>query len=301
MGKINKLKEWRNRYSKSEYPYKVIMNMFYELITMELIWDEINSAFSGQKKASNQEEALIHLGEIKRNAQVQYVHPQLEKFLKSDKMAGGAKFSDFKDSIEKAKNGNNHMVIEIEYSYWFYCQYYEAVLEWAAYGYLGLDKNSAYREVTGGDVGGLKLDSFQDAIQFFPSVLGISFSYKDENGNSIDPMSAGDKKYYPEDFEILPALFPESTNIKRGSEADNKKDGCFIATATYESHNAPEVLFLRKWRDDILLKSISGRIFVDFYYKISPIIAIVINKFWFLKGISKTILNILIKLLKSKI
>ena len=73
--KINKLKEWRSRYSKSEYPYKVIMNMFYELFTMELIWDEINSAFSGQQQINNPQEALMHIGQIKRNTQIQHVHP----------------------------------------------------------------------------------------------------------------------------------------------------------------------------------------------------------------------------------
>jgi len=206
--KINKLKEWRKRYSKTEYPYKVIMNMFYELFSMELIWVEIDSAFSKrQQQISNPDDALTHISRIKRVAQLQLIKPRLEEFLNCDKIAAGIKFSDYKHTIEAAKSGNNDMVIEIEYSYWFFCQFYEAVLQWASLAYLGFDKHSAYREVTGGDLGGLKLDNFLNAIQSLCSVLGVSITYKDAGGNAIDPMSAGDKKYYPQDFEILPVLF----------------------------------------------------------------------------------------------
>jgi hypothetical protein len=43
--------------------------------------------------------------------------------------------------------------------------------------------------------------------------------------------------------------------------------GCYIATAVYGSYDAPEVLILRRFRDEVLLKSPAGRKFVAFYYK----------------------------------
>ncbi|MDP8314856.1 MAG: CFI-box-CTERM domain-containing protein [Candidatus Celaenobacter antarcticus] len=46
--------------------------------------------------------------------------------------------------------------------------------------------------------------------------------------------------------------------------------GCFIATAVYDSYEAPEVLILREFRDDVLLTSTLGKIFVKFYYFVSP-------------------------------
>lgn len=51
------------------------------------------------------------------------------------------------------------------------------------------------------------------------------------------------------------------------------KSGCFIATATYGSYNAPEVIFYRMIRDRFLMDNICGRMFVNMYYALSPSIA----------------------------
>ena len=52
-----------------------------------------------------------------------------------------------------------------------------------------------------------------------------------------------------------------------------KKEGCYIATAVYGSYNAPEVLILRRFRDEVLKNSVLGRWFVCAYYRFSPPIA----------------------------
>jgi TPR repeat protein len=70
-----------------------------------------------------------------------------------------------------------------------------------------------------------------------------------------------------------------------GSDAETmlkklKKDkgGCFVATVCYGNYDAPEVLILRAYRDEVLLKSISGTAFVKFYYFVSPPLAKQIEK-----------------------
>ncbi len=66
---------------------------------------------------------------------------------------------------------------------------------------------------------------------------------------------------------------------KKIEEAKRKKEsGCFIATACFGKYNSPEVLVLRQFRDDRLLKSFSGRVFVRFYYSVSPSLATLISK-----------------------
>lgn len=57
-----------------------------------------------------------------------------------------------------------------------------------------------------------------------------------------------------------------------------KAGGCFVATACYGNYDAPEVLVLRQFRDDKLLQSFFGRVFVKFYYSVSPFFATLISK-----------------------
>ena len=94
--------------------------------------------------------------------------------------------------------------------------------------------------------------------------------------------SGGRDKYYQ--FELV--SIRKISNIrervqtaKAEEEAKRKKSsGCFIATACYENYDAPEVLVLRQFRDDKLLKTFFGKVFVNFYYSFSPFFATLISK-----------------------
>ena len=48
------------------------------------------------------------------------------------------------------------------------------------------------------------------------------------------------------------------------------KEGCYIATCIYGSYDCPEVLVLRRFRDNELSQSYLGRIFIHVYYTLSP-------------------------------
>lgn len=51
---------------------------------------------------------------------------------------------------------------------------------------------------------------------------------------------------------------------------DSNGEGCYIATCVYGSYDAPEVLMLRRFRDEILKKHVLERVFIRCYYAISP-------------------------------
>jgi hypothetical protein len=58
-----------------------------------------------------------------------------------------------------------------------------------------------------------------------------------------------------------------------------KKGGCFVATAACGEVNAPEVIYLSAFRDDVLEENLLERAFVRGYYTASPYLAGVISRF----------------------
>lgn len=84
------------------------------------------------------------------------------------------------------------------------------------------------------------------------------------------------------------------------SPKPKKKSGCFIATAVYGGYNMPEVMVLRKYRDNSLNKSILGRLFIRIYYRFSPLLANYIKNKPKLRGIIKSILDLIVKHLKDR-
>ena len=71
-------------------------------------------------------------------------------------------------------------------------------------------------------------------------------------------------------------------NDKNAGSNEDSEDlfdmDCFIATAAYGTRSAEEINILREFRDEYLLDSLPGEIFVNTYYKISPPIANVISE-----------------------
>ena len=75
---------------------------------------------------------------------------------------------------------------------------------------------------------------------------------------------------------------------------------CFIATATYGSEFAPEVIILRQYRDDVLEHNVLGRMFVSFYYNVSPPIASWLKNKILMKRTVKRVLDYLINAIVKK-
>lgn len=103
------------------------------------------------------------------------------------------------------------------------------------------------------------------------------------------------------------AEFGNIKNVSLDCKVDNlrphpypysQNTGCYIATAIYGSYDCPKVWTLRRYRDKSLNTTWHGKLFIKFYYSISPIIVKYLgNKKWFI-GVVKPILNKFVEKLK---
>lgn len=67
--------------------------------------------------------------------------------------------------------------------------------------------------------------------------------------------------------------FVNSVASKGSDSTTSGKKECYIATAVYGSPMCRQVCILRRWRDEVLSKSLWGRLFIRCYYALSPMMA----------------------------
>lgn len=127
------------------------------------------------------------------------------------------------------------------------------------------------------------------------------------NDHEIKAMNAiGDLEMVPEQRTrynqqkiALDNLFRASNASKTSSSTNSGGgSGCYIATMAYGSYNHPQVIELRHFRDRTLSNSLLGRLFISFYYRISPkLVELLKNQRLINSGI-RTLLNGIIRLIK---
>ena len=74
---------------------------------------------------------------------------------------------------------------------------------------------------------------------------------------------------------------------------------CFVASVAYDDPNHPDVMFLRWYRDTVLIKSALGRDFVAWYWNTGPKLARLVGKSNALKQISRFIISNVVKAVRS--
>ena len=105
---------------------------------------------------------------------------------------------------------------------------------------------------------------------------GSHDSYKEAITVEVKPID--DKPMPPEVFDPENQLGPDfDPNLRDVGNEQNFGIQCIIATAAYGSEMAPEVQFLREFRDQTVLSTFAGSSFMDafnsFYYSWSPGVA----------------------------
>ena len=141
---------WRNRYSKTEYPEKVVLNIFYRKYTIEFMMPELMKCFNNSAKWSDfnigYRELKTKYGETAANKTNGIL---LELLKQTDRQVGNTSYSIFQPLISSAKTGDKAKLEEIEYAYLYYFLTDESILLWAAFGGTGINKIDAIGQLSG--------------------------------------------------------------------------------------------------------------------------------------------------------
>ena len=109
-----------------------------------------------------------------------------------------------------------------------------------------------------------------------------------KNSNSGEPSPSGKPVSAPVTTSNQDT--PDTTNSTTEQQPE-KKEGCYIATAVYGSYDAPQVMTLRRFRDDTLRNNAFGRLFIRTYYRLSPPIAEKLKNAKLINGYVRSILD----------
>lgn len=136
-------------------------------------------------------------------------------------------------------------------------------------------KSASFAYDLDGDVSALKLAvkiaSENIKGQEYPGVLdntrlvGVTSQYEYLLQRKIRRWNELIRKAEPFYSSVPPRARPEL----RQSVPD-KKEGCFVVTATFGNEDAAPVLLLKAFRDDVLKRTQAGHSFIDWYYHHAP-------------------------------
>lgn len=153
----------------------------------------------------------------------------------------------------------------------------------------------------------------QEALRLLDTALGI-FDYPGArlvkagiyHGLKQDQNALTELNYIISSFQAGKIFYDEqktylaARQLKDEIENPPKKGMCFVATAAYGSELAPEVILLSRFRDEVLLSSMLGILFVKLYYFASPPFARLIAKVRILRAVTRVLLlRPILRLLRS--
>lgn len=121
---------------------------------------------------------------------------------------------------------------------------------------------------------GILIDDLRSQKLKIVKINQINFDSADMNLDSDTPKPVIEKPIPTENGTDIP---DSGIVIEKPEDKDSSVNGCLIATATFGSELSPQVQTLREIRDQMLMKTDSGRSFMvsfnQFYYSFSPTVA----------------------------
>jgi hypothetical protein len=121
--------------------------------------------------------------------------------------------------------------------------------------------------------------------------------------DSLD-MNSQTRRRFSENKATINSINTQLDSVRRqirsatSSSSSSGSSGCYIATMAYGDYDHPQVMELRKFRDEFLNKSLLGRIFISLYYKYSPLLVQRLKDKPKTNDIIRTLLDQLIKIIR---
>ncbi|KUO66635.1 MAG: hypothetical protein APF83_01450 [Lutibacter sp. BRH_c52] len=190
---MNNLQAWRNRYSKTEYGEKVLLNVFYRKYSTHFMWDKIQNSFQTKMFGGNKvlwndfNEGFSEMMNLYQNQSTK-TQPILLQLLaeQSKNMVGNVSYSGFASKIMGAKQGNNADIEEIEFTYLHYLLNDQLILMWSAFGGTGLSKIDALAQMSGVIIAETDMTKYETVENIIGQLC--TGPYLNENYNALPPL-----------------------------------------------------------------------------------------------------------------
>jgi len=187
---------WRKRYTRKEYPRKVMTNLFYDLYAGKALWPKVAEFVSARDKSPGENpnidfnKALKIIHDTRRKIQLEKIHPNLDLMLSNDvPITAKLCFSDSAQAIESAASGNDEDLEKIEYSYICHGLASNMISYWAAAVLSGKDPEKAIYFINDVLPGG-NLETFDDLFEKLIFVSGLYLSGETTSGRNIGKYKA---------------------------------------------------------------------------------------------------------------
>lgn len=149
---IQELGTWRQRYNRTEYPGKLLVNTFYSLHTVNFMWPYLIGGFSPVERSKHNHRDIVaawqSMSAVYNRTKIERTQPALMGLLAQGSDVGGLSVRSFSALADKAK-ASWEALEEMEFTYVHYAMVREYLFRWSACGYIGRDKQQAVAAVTG--------------------------------------------------------------------------------------------------------------------------------------------------------
>ena len=149
---LAEIQTWRARYSKQEYPQKVMINTFYRQHIVNFMWDFLynpfNKSISGKKVFDHSEyfPARELISQKYIETKLNRTQPVFKELLLRGTNVGGLEFKHMAMLVSQA---SKESIEEIEFTYLYYAVANELLFRWSACGMNGHNKSDAFTLITG--------------------------------------------------------------------------------------------------------------------------------------------------------